>query len=157
MEKLEAKLIMSEVFWHSLILSLKERGDGKRESGAFILSDDIEAKEFLLYDDLDPRCLETGAIHFKGSGYVKLWDYCLKAKLRVIADVHTHPYKWTDQSDIDQSNPMISQRGHIAMIVPFYAARKFQGLLGVGAFEYLGDHNWQRVNVESGTIKITKR
>lgn len=154
MESLEVKLKMTNKFWMDLLVSLKERGESVRESGAFILSDTIEAKQYLLYDDLSPGCLDTGGIHFVGSGYVRLWDYCLKNNLRVIADIHTHPFKWTDQSSIDSNNPMISQIGHLALIAPYFASRKINGLSGIGIYEYLGDYNWKKWNPESGIIKI---
>lgn len=156
MAKLEAKLCMALPFWNDLISSLKERGEGRRESGAFILSNSNIAQKFILYDDLDPDCLDTGAIHFKGRGYVKLWDYCLANGMRVIADVHTHPFKWTNQSGIDESNPMISQKGHLGLIVPYYAAMPNQDLKGVGIFEYLGDYEWKKWNAKSGIIKILR-
>jgi hypothetical protein len=154
MESLEVKLKMSQKFWSDLLASLKERGEGVRESGAFILSDTIEAQQYLLYDDLSPGCLDTGGIHFVGSGYVRLWDFCLKNNLRVIADIHTHPYKWTDQSSIDKNNPMISQKGHLALIAPYFASGRIKGLSGIGIFEYLGDFKWKKWNAESGIIKI---
>ena len=98
----------------------------------------------VFYDDLDPNCLDRGYIHFNGAGYVPLWKICQREQLRVIADVHTHPTQWTDQSESDVANPMIAQKGHMALIIPNYARRLRFSLRGVGIFEYLGDGQWRQ-------------
>ena len=36
----------------------------------------------------------------------------------MIGDVHTHPGRGVHQSGIDAANPMVAQKGHVALIVP---------------------------------------
>ena len=144
------------LWWH-LLRELRRRGRGNRESGAFLLGLASETKvlRIVFYDDLDPHALDTGIIEFDGSGYVPLWKLCREKKLRVLADVHTHPTDWTEQSGSDRTHPMISQRGHVALIVPNFARRTLQKLRGVGIHEYLGNHQWKSWEPKSGRIRIT--
>ncbi|MDC4203614.1 MAG: hypothetical protein MPW14_10890 [Candidatus Manganitrophus sp.] len=123
---------------------LRERGGGVRESGAFLLGTDNGGervvRRIVLYDDLDPNCLNEGYVHFDGHRYGRLWELCAQASLSVIADVHTHPYG-PGQSHSDKMHPMISIPGHIALIVPNYA----QGLIrasDVGVYMYHGRYRW---------------
>ena len=52
-----------------------------------------------------------------------LWDICKRRGLTVVADVHVHP-GGAGQSDSDRDHPMISRAGHIALILPDFAARR---------------------------------
>jgi len=143
---------ISYYLWLQLLYKLKVRGEGIKESGAFLLGapEQNTVTEFICYDDLDPNCLSNGIIEFDGAGYVPLWDYCQKNKLTVLADIHTHPGTWTGQSVADQEHPMIKQKGHIALIVPNYAAKPLQLLKGVGVYEYKGNNCWDTLLTESG-------
>lgn len=127
---------------------LRIRGKGTRESGAFLLSkpESVVVSEFVCFDDLDPNSLR-GNIQFGHNGFAKLWNYLEINGLRVVADVHTHPGNWTGQSITDVNNPMISMSGHLALIVPKFAQRRFQLLKGVGIYEYLGAYNWATRNI----------
>jgi proteasome lid subunit RPN8/RPN11 len=125
---------------------LRKRGKGRRESGAFLLGvrgkkQDV-VKKYIPYDELDPHALDSGIIVVRPIGFMKLWQDCKRLKLQVLADVHTHPGAWTDQSDSDRTHPMISQAGHIALIVPQFAASRCCKFNGVGIFDYLGDYKW---------------
>ena len=127
-----------------MLLKLRERGQGRQESGAFLLGREIDGvrviEDFILYDDVDPNALR-GIIMFDGSKMDKVWQRCEATGLQVVADVHTHPYGY-QQSHIDQANPMIPQSGHIAMIVPNFAQQLF-GPEQVGIFEYRGKGRWK--------------
>jgi proteasome lid subunit RPN8/RPN11 len=133
--------------WRRLILDLRARGGGKRESGAFILGDRNgsvdRARIFVPYDELDPAAFESGIIRFGSSGYPKLWEICRKRKQRVVADVHAHPSTWVNQSDSDQAHPMIPEAGHLAIILPNFADTSWWTLTGVGLHEYLGSRRWR--------------
>jgi hypothetical protein len=127
-----------------MIVELELRGEGRRESGAFLLvphqgNTDLVSKVIFL-DDLDPNCL-VGGIHFDGKAYSELWSICDREEMRVIADVHTHPQDWVGQSPTDKENPMVARRGHVALIVPRFA----QGPIGpreIGVHEYRGEEGW---------------
>lgn len=139
------RLSCSSNLWQQGLLELKFRGEGRRESGAFLLGlEDRERRtitRFVFYDDLDQRCLDTGAIVFNGAAYGKLWDLCRATGLTVVADVHTHP-GLARQSFIDKRNPMIAQKGHVAIVVPDLARRVFQ-VNELGVYEYQGSHRWK--------------
>jgi proteasome lid subunit RPN8/RPN11 len=139
-----ALLRMRRRDWESMITELGRRGRGTRESGAFLLADragDRRTVTRVIYlDDLDPDCL-TGGIEFDGLAYSKLWDIC-DAELRVVAgDVHAHPGSGVRQSSIDAENPMVAQKGHVAVIVPHFATRPVPpGQAGVHRYD---GHGWQ--------------
>lgn len=151
------ELIMKAAVWKRLITTLKKQGGRKLESGAFLLGKPLsgEITEFITYLDLDPGCLDTGIICFNGNGYIPLWNHCMEDGLKVLADVHTHPGKWTGQSGADRAHPMIAQKGHIALIVPIFANGRKQLLNGVGIHEFLGDRNWRSWPEDAAIVKLT--
>jgi len=125
------------------LASLRERGGGYREAGAFLLGRRVaEARiieDFILYDDIDPNALQ-GMIVFDASRMDRVWTRCAALSLEVVADVHTHPGGF-GQSSIDQAHPMIPQRGHLALIVPNFAGRDFEPPQ-LGLYEYRGRDGW---------------
>jgi hypothetical protein len=157
MKTLETNLTMTEAFWQAMLSELARRGRGTRESGAFLLGNTGSRQicRFICYDDLDPSALNSGIIVFDGAGYVGLWHFCSENKMTVLADIHTHPDEWTGQSRSDQTNPMVGQIGHIALIAPFYAQFQPASLDGVGIYEYLGNHNWKTWEPKSKKVQIT--
>ena len=131
--------------WIDLIEELRRRGSGHRESGAFLLArvDGPRSRTVVravYFDDVDPTCL-TGGITIQTSGFAALSTICNEHRLRVIADVHTHPSTWVEQSGIDQANPMVATRGHVAIIVPNFAASDVRAN-ACGVHVYLGAHRW---------------
>lgn len=148
------ELSISPALWQRLCGSLRQRGHGRsRESGAFLLGA-IEAgvprvSDFVLYDDLDPNCLNSGIVRFDGRYFGALWELCQQRGMNVVADVHVHPGR-SDQSASDQNHPMISQPGHIALILPRFADAPVQ-LVETGMYRYLGGKKWKRVPPEART------
>lgn len=70
-----------------------------------------------------------------------VWKECRVRGLQVVADIHTHPSGDYRQSSIDRANPMIPEKGHIAMIVPNFADRCY--LPGeIGIYEFRGGGAW---------------
>ncbi len=134
---------LSEI-WSQGLAELRRRGEGRRESGAFLLGtrngDLRRIQRFIFYNDLDPLCLRTGIVIFHASGYGKLWRLCREMALTVVADIHTHP-KLAFQSMADRRHPMIATSGHIALIVPNFALCPVR-VQDLGIFEYKGDHKW---------------
>lgn len=137
-------LHIDAALWDELLEKLHKRGGGVRESGAFLLGrGDAAARvasRIVLYDDLDPNCLNDGYVHFDGRYYGRLWELCEQASLSVVADVHTHPYG-AGQSHSDKTHPMVSIPGHIALIVPNYAHGSIRAS-DVGVYVYRGRHRW---------------
>lgn len=130
--------------WNAGVGELKRRAGGRRESGAFLLGSKSSRRritEFVYYDDIDPSALKTGIVVIDGRRLGKLWDHCRARRLSVVADVHVHPGGFW-QSASDQANPIIAEIGHIAIILPDFAARNTRPG-GIGIYEYLGSRRWR--------------
>jgi hypothetical protein len=138
----------SWLLWMRLLRDLRSRGYGRRESGAFLLghwetASRCRVVDYLLYDDIDPHALDTGIVRLDGRHFGKLWDLCKTRGVVVVADVHTHP-GGSGQSASDQANPIIARTGHLALIVPRFAAAPVRRLQ-VGMYRYLGAGSWHTV------------
>ncbi|HEX2909856.1 MAG TPA: hypothetical protein VH186_03540 [Chloroflexia bacterium] len=131
--------------WQEGLSELRLRGEGRHESGAFLLGlregNRRIVKKFVYYDDLDPHCLDHGIVIFDGSGFGPLWEICRETKLELIADVHTHGGV-ARQSEADRTNPMKAKAGHLALILPDFVCRKFQRG-EIGFYEYMGQYRWK--------------
>jgi hypothetical protein len=92
------------------------------------------------YDDIDPDALSTGIVRLKGSATSEVWRVCRETGLQVVADVHTHPGR-SGQSKSDKEHPMISMKGHVALILPQFAQSPFN-FSKVGVYGYCGAKNW---------------
>jgi hypothetical protein len=61
-----AGIIVPILLWRRLLRELHRRGDGRRESGAFLLrargAGQGRITRFVCYDDLDPASCQSGAI-----------------------------------------------------------------------------------------------
>jgi proteasome lid subunit RPN8/RPN11 len=136
------RIHMRRRLWRSLWGELRRRGDGRRESGAFLLGlpGSREVLDVVYFDDLDPGCL-VGSIALDGEGFTRLWEYCDDVGMRVLADVHTHPTAAVRLSSIDRANPMIAMAGHIGIIVPHYAAGR-RRRRKIGVHRYDGAAGW---------------
>ena len=142
------ELSCSWFLWRRLLTCLRERGLNKsRESGAFLLGHHnggrIRITDFILYDDLDPHCLDTGIVRFDGRYFGKLWELCKTRGLTVVADVHVHP-GGSQQSESDRTHPMISSKGHLALILPHFAASPLSRH-EIGIYRYQGSKRWQTI------------
>lgn len=145
----QLELSCSWLLWRRLTVKLRERGRGEnRESGAFLLGY-VEPKgaaritDFVLYDDLDPHSLDSGIVRFDGKYFGRLWSICRERELTVVADVHVHP-DVSEQSNSDRAYPMVSQAGHIALILPRFARPPiFREEIGI--YRYLGGGAWHTV------------
>jgi proteasome lid subunit RPN8/RPN11 len=141
------KLRIPFTVWINLIYDLRKRGNGTRESGAFLLgshsADMDKIKKYICYDDLDPHALDKGFVILKSTGFSALWDYCRKYDLEILGDIHTHPGKIARQSETDRVNPMISEKGHIALILPEYARAWCWFMQNIAVYEYVGAYTWR--------------
>ena len=142
------ELSCSLVLWLRLCRRLRERGRNRtRESGAFLLGcregGRAQILDFALYDDLDPRSLDTGIVRFDGRHFGELWELCRVKGLAVVADVHVHP-GGAGQSASDRGHPMIAVEGHVALILPKYATRPLRRR-EIGMYRYRGGKQWSVV------------
>ncbi len=138
------ELSCSVFFWWWLTRALQCRSGGHHESGAFLLGKktgrSARITEAVFYDDLDPQVFDSGIVRFDGRYFGRLWDMCQVQGLTVVADVHTHPGA-ACQSHSDRAHPMIAKPGHIAIILPQYAAKPWE-FHHVGVYRYLGARQW---------------
>jgi len=140
------ELAIPAPLWTELLVGLGARGRDVRESGAFLLGppgNPRRVSAIVFYDEIDPRAFDTGIIVINGACMADLWAICRRSKLAVIADVHTHPgAAW--QSESDRRHPMIAQPGHVAMILPDFAAEPMRHK-AIGLYRYRGDFEWDRL------------
>ena len=142
------ELSCSWPLWRRLCRRLRERGLGRsRESGAFLIGHRRGRRarilEFVLYDDLDPHCLDSGLVRFDGRYFGELWAICNARGVSVVADVHVHPGA-AGQSTLDREHPMISLPGHLSLILPQFAAQPIRRH-DMGIYRYLGGKRWAAV------------
>lgn len=140
------ELVCRRELWSQGTRELRWRTKGAtRESGAFLLGkEENGAKrilDFIYYDDLDPEALSTGIVHFNGARFTALWAICRERGYGVVADVHVHPYGY-EQSMSDRANPSMPRAGHIAIILPNFAAGTPEPG-HIGLYKYLGNKRWQ--------------
>jgi hypothetical protein len=141
----KAAIVCDASIWRAGVAELRRRTrSGRRESGAFLLGvQDGSSKrvlEFVFYDDIDPHALDTGIVHFSGSRLPKLWEHCRKRGYGVVADVHVHPGAY-GQSESEQADPVMPRAGHIAVIIPDFAAKGTEPG-AIGLYEYRGEGVW---------------
>ena len=140
----EHRLICNAQRWRHIVGELERRGRHRHEAGAFLLGRDCdgprEVAAAIYYDDLDPRAYSSGVCILYGDAFAKLWAECRARKLAVIADLHTHGGE-AIQSRADKANPMVARPGHIAIIVPDFAAWPIAANR-LGIYEYRGAHEW---------------
>ena len=131
--------------WVGLMKDLQQRSGGCRESGAFLLADrtrgDRVIRSWLPYDTLAPESLAHDYVRLESSAFSRLWRWCEETGTEVVADVHTHP-GGPRQSRSDRTYPMVALPGHIALIVPSFAARSPQPI-DCSFNIYLGDQRWR--------------
>ncbi len=110
--------------WGLIMSDLRKRGNGFRESGAFLLGGMEGGTKvvhtWLPYDELDPESLNYAYIKLGTSAFTKLWTECAVRRFQVVGDIHTHPNRPL-QSKSDRANPMVSVVKHFALIVPRFA------------------------------------
>lgn len=153
-------LVIPRSTFLTLRTELRRRSGGTRESGAFLLTNAnrsatgrIRIDRVAYYDDLDPGSL-TGGITFHATGYTALAKLCRAEQLRVVADIHTHPAQWVQQSSIDAAHPMSGIPGHVAIICPDYAQTPFD-LSDCGIHIYRGGRTWESHYGPRGSEHIT--
>ena len=135
-------------YWREIVGELYRRGENRHEAGVFLLGvardGRREVQDTIYYDELDPRAYESGVCVLHGDAFAKLWALCRERKLTVVADAHTHGGEGF-QSEADRTNPMVAQPGHIAIIVPKFAAPpvRYEDLC---IYEYQGEHRWAERN-----------
>ena len=133
--------------WAAGTAELARRTRGRtQESGAYLMGEKCRdgsrrILEFVYYDDIDPRALETGEVTIRQTALPRLWQRCRERGLGVVADIHVHPGSCR-QSQSDQANPVMPRAGHLAVILPDFASRHTEpGRIGI--YEFCGEGRWR--------------
>ena len=139
-------LVCRPATWKAGVDELRRRAADVRESGAFLLGTPKGGRtrrieQFLFYDDVDPNCFAHGFVEFDGRRLGAVWSVCRESGRTVLADIHVHP-GGCSQSSSDRHNPMIAEAGHVAIILPYYAAGPHLPP-AIGIYEYLGGRRWR--------------
>jgi hypothetical protein len=151
------KLKIPRLSWIRLVHTLRQRGQRRRESGAFLLArkGDHKLVDFVPYDDLDPHCLDKGYIDFDCKFHVPLLEMCHKRGLFVIAGTHTHPGRNTGQSKTDVANPMFSIKDYTELIIPRYGHCSLVTFAGIGVYRYEGSGRWFTYRRSTDALEFT--
>lgn len=137
-------LELSAPLWSKLVSDLARTGQGRRESGAFLLGSITSrriVKKYLLYADVAPDSQHVDYVFLLGKHMARVWEECERSGFRVVADVHTHP-AGPVQSRSDRANPIVSVAGHIALILPRFAMGHVTPI-DIGFHEFQGNGRWQ--------------
>ena len=152
------ELSISSDLWAELLDGLRLRGGNVRESGAFLLGPEAGPRRvtsIVFYDEIDPAAFDTGIVVIDGGAIADLWRICRDRGAIVAADVHTHGGA-AGMSEADRMHPMIAEPGHIAMILPDFAAAPVR-FGEIGFYRYRGDFLWDslRPALLRPTLSIT--
>jgi proteasome lid subunit RPN8/RPN11 len=74
--------------------------------------------------------------------------------MEVLGDVHTHPGPDSSQSETDRMHPMISEAGHVAVILPNYAKGWAFHFVTATVYEYEGNYRWRDWSGEARTKRL---
>jgi proteasome lid subunit RPN8/RPN11 len=155
------ELCFSRSLWLDVMKELRRRGQGKHESGCFLLGSRRGAARHvtgvIYYDELDPDAYASGVCVLYADAFDRLWEECRRRDLEVVADIHTH-LGGSFQSEADRTNPMVALPGHIAIIVERFA-RNPVWRHRLGLYRYEGAHRWTKLGglnartvLKSGTL-----
>jgi proteasome lid subunit RPN8/RPN11 len=143
--------------WTALMDDLRVRGQGRRESGAFLLADADATQpvitSWLPYDELAPESLAYAYVRLEPEAFTRLWAYCADKRVKVVADIHTHP-KGPGQSPSDKKHPMVAFAGHVALIAPWFAQRSLTPR-DVSLNVYQGGGKWLNYFNEDAAARIS--
>lgn len=120
-------------------------GRGVKEAGAFLLGQERDrmryVTSYLMYDQVAAESSREHAyVSLTAQEMARAWDFCYRAGLKVVGDVHTHP-AGAAQSASDRKHPMVAVAGHVALIVPWFALRRTQPA-DIGVHLFLGNETW---------------
>lgn len=142
----QPRLRCTRNLWREGVAELARRTqDRTRESGAYLLGISLpngssRILDFIYYDDIDDRALETGEVTIRQTALPRLWALCRERGYGVVADIHVHPGSCR-QSPSDQANPVMPRAGHIAIILPDFAVGAVEpGAIGI--YEFAGYGRW---------------
>jgi proteasome lid subunit RPN8/RPN11 len=153
-------LEMPRAIYESMIADLAASGRGVKESGAFLLgqsgNEERRVSTYLMYDVVAPASSQKHAyIVLTADEMARAWQHCHATGLEVMADVHTHP-TGPGQSVTDRAHPIVAVKGHVALIVPYFALCSPEPAdLGVHVFEGAGKWRSMFRRAAQDAIRLT--
>jgi hypothetical protein len=143
------KIVIPEKIWVQTWLGLRVRGRGKVESAAIwggkrdALTETVEAVYFL--DDLAGRVQFSGYHRVPEKALAQFFSQLQRDRRVIVGDIHTHPTRWVDLSDLDKDNPIEFRKGLYAIVLPSYAIPE-PSLTLAGVHEYKGNGRWRALS-----------
>ncbi|MCZ7600608.1 MAG: hypothetical protein M5U09_26745 [Gammaproteobacteria bacterium] len=105
----EHRLSCPTALWRDGLAELARRGEGRHESGAFLLGrQDGQRRRvvrFVYFDELDPLCWTPASSSSTARASARSGRFCREAELQVVADVHPRGRGPARQSHLDRENP----------------------------------------------------
>lgn len=118
-------LRVPRILWEQTLSLLRDRSDGRRESGAIVLGTGNSTKQRVAssvvgYHELcDDRATEV-FLEVSEAGKLRLYSQLEHNKLQLVAMIHTHPEGWVGLSQIDQANQLSSRIGFWSIVLPYF-------------------------------------
>lgn len=143
-------IVVSKKLWMETWQGLHKRGAGIREAaciwgGRRDESTDT-AKSVTFLDDLPG--VRAGARYHQLTRTTigALFEVLRRNGDMIVADIHTHPSRWTGLSITDAASPIEFRCGLPAMVIPHYATVP-PTLTNLGLHEYVGDGRWRQLTL----------
>jgi hypothetical protein len=144
------KILISAAHWNETWLGLRDRSTGGVESVAVWAGKRISAEETVqgvyFLDDCEDGIQHARYHQVSPETLAALFDRLRNDRRVIIGDVHTHPSRWVDLSDLDKENPIEFRRQVLAVVLPEYA-KSNPSLASAGIHEYLGDGHWKTLSL----------
>lgn len=138
-------LFVARALWQATWAGLRERGGGVREAACVWLgtrSGTVEHAFDVVYLDDLPGTTARRVQHRTSREGVDMLLACARdRKMSLVADIHTHPGRRVDLSEIDQAHPIEFRVGLLALVLPHFATTE-PDITTIGLHEYAGDGRW---------------
>jgi hypothetical protein len=123
---------------------LRSCGGGRRECVAYWVSDVQPGHDDAVREVVHPRHLASGGGYEVEGAWLTAFFLDLAARhRRAVAQVHTHPSRWTHHSWIDDEFVLVPTPGFVSIIVPDFATGGSSDITAWGIHELQRDGSWK--------------
>ena len=139
------------ILWDQTLSLLRDRSNGRRESGAIVLgrrnstSQRVASKVMGYHELCDDRATEV-FVELSEAGKLKLYSQLEREHLQLVAMVHTHPESWVGLSPIDQANQLSSRVGFWSIVLPHFGREPWD--LDFIGFHIRQNRGWHQLSQE---------
>jgi hypothetical protein len=153
-------VIVSDDVWKATVNGLRTRSSNRTEStcvwaGNRTDKENIVTRVFFL-DDYSGTKKAARAYRVPRDVTKDLFETMHAHKLKIIADLHTHPDEWVGLSIIDKEHPLEYRVGFISIIFPSYG-KPCDVLTEIGFHEYEGSGNWRQWSSKEVLCRLNVR